>query len=54
MKNSDGKKTRASFMTNKQKSQMNDAVRSHENCKAFTGVMRPGKTAKDRAIKDRS
>ena len=52
MKNSDGKKSRASFMNNKQKDKMSNLPRTHADCKAITGVMRPGKTAKDRAAKN--
>jgi hypothetical protein len=40
---------RADFMTPQQKSQMGNHPRTHANCKALTGVSRPGKTAQERA-----
>ena len=43
------KKTRADFMSESQKAAMGDLPRTHENCKAKTGVNRPGKTAYERA-----
>jgi len=30
---------------------MGNQARTHTNCKKFTGVNRPGKTAKDRALR---
>ena len=39
---------RKDFMTPAQKAKMGDLPRTHENCKTYTGVQRPGKTAKDR------
>lgn len=42
------KPARATFMTNVEIKAMGDLPRTHENCKARTGVARPGKTAKDR------
>lgn len=46
------KNTRASFMNSKQSAAIEAAKyppRSHQNCIKFTGVARPGKTAKDKA-----
>jgi len=40
---------RSDFMKPSHKAAMGNSPRTHENCKAATGVMRPGKTAKDRA-----
>lgn len=41
---------RADYMTNQQKVGMEgEQHRTHEACKRKTGVMRPGKTACDRA-----
>ena len=41
---------RKDYMTATQKKQMEGIKhRTHQNCKDATGVMRPGKTAKDRA-----
>ena len=40
---------RADFMTESQKASMGELPRTHANCKAYTGVMRPGKTACDHA-----
>jgi len=45
------KKERKHFMTAKQTQQMGLLPRTHANCKSRTGVYRPGKTAKDRALK---
>ena len=43
---------RAAFMTTKQKEQMEGVKhRLHHICKAKTGVARPGKTARDRALR---
>ena len=42
-------KDRKDFMTETQKIAMGNLPRTHQNCLAKTGVMRPGKTAKDRA-----
>lgn len=42
-------KERKDYMTGSQTVAMGNLPRTHENCKAQTGVMRPGKTAKDRA-----
>ena len=44
------KKDRADYMTRAQKEAMGKLPRTHENCKLKTKVMRPGKTAKDRAL----
>jgi hypothetical protein len=44
---------RADFMTPFQKEMMGRHPRTHQNCKAHTGVSRPGKTAKDRALRAR-
>jgi hypothetical protein len=49
---------RADFMTDKQKAQMapskgdrrSHVPRTHSECSSRTGVARPGKTAKDRAL----
>ena len=41
---------RAAYMTNAQKTAMGNLPRTHANCKLHTKVMRPGKTAKDRAL----
>lgn len=43
------KKDRAEYMSDRQQEKMKGIPRSHANCKSRTGVMRPGKTAKDRA-----
>ena len=40
---------RADFMTAEQKTKLGDLPRTHANCKIYTGVMRPGKTACDHA-----
>lgn len=40
---------RAEYMSAEQKKAMGKMPRTHSNCKDKTGVMRPGKTAKDRA-----
>lgn len=40
---------RADYMNNTQKTAMGNLPRTHANCKDKTGVMRPGKTAKDKA-----
>lgn len=42
---------RADFMTAEQKRLMGNHPRTHQNCKALTGVCRPGKTAQERAVK---
>jgi len=42
-------KERKDYMTNTQKVAMGNLPRTHANCKLHTKVMRPGKTAKDRA-----
>ncbi len=42
---------RENFMTPRQAEMMGDLPRTHENCRAKTGVARPGKTAKDRALR---
>lgn len=44
-------KNREEFMTQDQQRKLDDKPHTHENCKIFTGVMRPGKTAKDRALR---
>lgn len=43
------KHERAYYMTAAQKTAMGNLPRTHANCKEKTKVMRPGKTAKDRA-----
>jgi len=43
------KKERKDYMTESQKKSMGNLPRTHANCKLKTKVMRPGKTAKDRA-----
>lgn len=45
---------RAEFMSAKQKAQMGDLPRTHQNCVEMTGVARPGKTAKDRYMRNRA
>ena len=40
---------RAAYMTEAQKKAMGLHPRTHANCLKLTGVMRPGKTAKDKA-----
>jgi len=42
---------RAKFMTHADKVAMGRLPRTHLNCHNKTGKMRPGKTAKDRALK---
>ena len=42
-------KQRADFMSKQQQESMKGFKRTHQDCLARTGVMRPGKTAKDRA-----
>ena len=42
------KPERKTFMSETQTKAMGELPRTHENCKAMTGVARPGKTAKDR------
>lgn len=44
------KKERKDYMTTSQKTAMGELPRTHANCKLKTKVMRPGKTAKDRAL----
>ena len=44
------KRERKDYMTETQKVAMGNLPRTHANCKEKTRVMRPGKTAKDRAI----
>ncbi|MCK5020060.1 MAG: hypothetical protein KAS32_23605 [Candidatus Peribacteraceae bacterium] len=41
--------SRASFMSIAHREAMGELPRTHANCFEKTGVMRPGKTAKDRA-----
>ena len=41
-------KSRADFMSDKDKKAMGNKPRTHANCKETTGKYRPGKTAKDR------
>lgn len=43
------KKQRADYMSESMKKAMGNTPRTHQECKRITGVMRPGKTAKDRA-----
>ena len=45
------KKERKDYMTDSQKRAMGDLPRTHRNCIERTRVARPGKTAKDRAMK---
>ena len=45
------KKERADFMTSEQVKSMGQQPRTHANCLKATGVMRPGKTAKDRWLR---
>ena len=40
---------RSDYMKPAHQAAMGNKPRTHENCKALTGVMRPGKTAKDRS-----
>jgi hypothetical protein len=40
---------RKDYMTEKDKRAMGAMPRTHSNCLKMTGVMRPGKTAKDKA-----
>lgn len=47
-------KNRASYMSEKDKKAMGDAPRTHQNCRDKTGVNRPGKTACDRARKEKA
>ena len=42
---------RKQFMKQEHKLSMGNLPRTHANCKEKTGVYRPGKTAKDRALK---
>lgn len=49
----DEKYKRANFMTETQRKQLGNMPRSHENCTEKTGVARPGKTAQDRARRQR-
>ena len=42
---------KAEFMSTRDRQKMGDLPRSHGDCKAMTGKFRPGKTAKDRAMK---
>lgn len=42
-------KARKEYMRPKDVAAMGHLPRSHENCLTKTGVMRPGKTAQDRA-----
>lgn len=42
---------RAEYMSTRDRQKLGTLPRSHENCKATTGKFRPGKTAKDRAMK---
>ncbi len=42
---------RSFYMTSLQKDKMGKLPRTHQNCIEQTGVARPGKTAKDRALK---
>lgn len=43
------KKERKEFMSSANQKALKGLPRSHANCMEKTGVMRPGKTAKDRA-----
>lgn len=42
-------KERRDYMTKTQITAMGNLPRTHQNCLEKTGVMRPGKTSKDRA-----
>jgi len=42
-------KQRADYMNATQKNAMGALPRTHQNCLEKTGVMRPGKTAKDKS-----
>lgn len=42
------KKDRKYYMSKAFQQTLGNQPRTHENCKAVTGVQRPGKTAKDR------
>ena len=42
---------RATFMAQVHKDKMGSLPRTHANCADKTGVMRPGKTAKDRYMR---
>lgn len=42
---------RADFMTADQKLRMGRHPRTHQNCKALTGVCRPGKTAHEKSLR---
>ena len=42
-------KPRKEYMTKAQQAKMEGIPRTHENCMIYTGVRRPGKTAKDRS-----
>lgn len=44
---------RKDFMSEDQTKKMGTQARTHANCIAATGVARPGKTAHDRAKKER-
>jgi len=44
------KNERKDYMSRAQKDAMGNLPRTHANCKLKTKVMRPGKTAKDRAL----
>lgn len=42
------------FMSNSDRAKLGDQPTTHENCIEATGKARPGKTAKDRAKRERS
>lgn len=44
-------KDRKEYMTPVQRDKMGALPRTHHNCLAKTGVARPGKTRKDRALR---
>jgi hypothetical protein len=45
---------RKDYMTHEQKEKLGDLPRTHRNCLDKTGVARPGKTAHDRAKRNRT
>lgn len=45
---------RAFYMTQAQRTALGKQKRTHQNCMEATGVARPGKTAKDRTMRQRS
>jgi len=47
-------KTRAEFMSPKDRESLGDLPRTHQNCTEKTGKARPGKTAQDRHRRTRA